>query len=86
MKKLGTLVAIIIIATALLDSCKKMEEIASSGNLYNSHGHMQQVKDYSSEVAFFLDGHATTFNPDKSNASWWSASAAILWLQCHSFV
>lgn len=52
MKKLGALVAIIIIATTLLDSCNKMEEIASSGNLYNSHGHLQQVKAYSSEVAF----------------------------------
>jgi hypothetical protein len=51
MKKLSTLVAIII-ATTLLDSCKKMEEIASSGNLYNSHGHLQQAKAYSSEVAF----------------------------------
>jgi hypothetical protein len=52
MKKLFTLVVIIFIATALLNSCQKLEEIASSGNLYNNNGHLQQTKDYSSQVAF----------------------------------
>jgi hypothetical protein len=52
MKKLGALVAIIIIATTLLNSCQKLEEIASVANVDQSHGHLQQTKIYSSEVAF----------------------------------
>jgi len=52
MKKLGTLLAIIIIATTLLDSCQKLEEITSVANFDKNHGHLQQTKIYSSEVVF----------------------------------
>jgi len=52
MKKLGTFLAIIIIATTLLDSCQKLEEITSVANFDKNHGHLQQTKIYSSEVVF----------------------------------
>jgi len=52
MKKLVTPVAIIFMATTLLNSCKKWEDIVSSENLNRSHGHLEQTKAYSSEVAF----------------------------------
>lgn len=52
MKKLVTPVAIIFMAITLLNSCKKWEDIVSSENLNRSHGHLEQTKAYSSEVAF----------------------------------
>ena len=52
MKKLFTQVVIIIMAITLLNSCQKLEEISSVANVDQSHGHLQQTKIYSSEVAF----------------------------------
>jgi hypothetical protein len=37
-------------AILLLNSCHKLDEFVSSENLYNSHGHLHQTKNYSSDV------------------------------------
>ena len=52
MKKLVTPFAFIFMAITLFNSCQKLEEISSVSNGDHSHGHLQQTKIYSSEVAF----------------------------------
>lgn len=51
MKKYLAPGVIVFMAVTLLDSCQKLDEFISSDNLYNSHGHLKQTKNYSSEVA-----------------------------------
>jgi hypothetical protein len=52
MKKIITQIAIVFIATALLNSCRKLDDIAFFENASHDHGHLKQTKNYSSEVVF----------------------------------
>ena len=52
MKRYLASCAIVFMAVTFLNSCRKLDEFISSGNLYNNHGHLKQTKNYSSEVVF----------------------------------
>ena len=52
MKKIIVLAAIVFMANTLFNSCQKLDEIIWDGNGGPGHGHLQQTKTYSSEVAF----------------------------------
>jgi hypothetical protein len=52
MKKIITPVAIMLLASTSLNSCQKLEDLAHMTGHDSDYGHMQQTKNYSSEVAF----------------------------------
>jgi hypothetical protein len=52
MKKIITPVAILLLAFASLNSCQKLEDLSHMTGHDSDYGHLQQTKNYSSEVAF----------------------------------
>jgi hypothetical protein len=52
MKKIIALFAIIFMAMTFFNSCQKLEDLSHMTGNDNDYGHLQQTKNYSSEVAF----------------------------------